>query len=121
MERPINIFFDLLQSLKDLVVSVKIGNAEATLYGAVLAQLSSSTFKVKDDQGNEGVCKLVNKQVDELDSDEISIMGYILKSSAFVFIASIANNIMTDFKNISYNFEIDNDSTASIVLLTEQG
>ena len=40
MERPINIFFDLLESIKELVVSVKIGNAKATLNGAVLAQLS---------------------------------------------------------------------------------
>lgn len=121
MERPINIFFDLLQSLKDLVVSVKIGNAKATLYGVVLAQLSGSTFKVKDDEGNEGVCTLVNKQVDNLDDNEMSIAGYILKSSAFVFIASIASNIMTDFKNVSYSFEVDNDSTTSIALLTEEG
>ena len=46
MERPINIFYDLLQSLKDLVVSVKIGNAKASLYGVVLARLSNKTFKV---------------------------------------------------------------------------
>ena len=121
MERPINIFYDFLKSIKDLVVSVKIGNAKATLYGVVLAQLSGSTFKVKDDKGNEGVCTLVNKQVDNLDDNEMSITGYILKSSAFVFIASIASNIMTDFKNISYSFEVDNDSTTSIALLTEEG
>lgn len=121
MERPINIFFDLLQSLKDLVVSVKIGNAKATLYGSVLAQLSNSSFKVKDEYGNEGVCTLVDKQVDELKNNEMSITGYILKSSTFVFIASIANNIMTDFNNVFYNFEVDNDSTASIVLLTQEG
>lgn len=121
MERPINIFFDLLQSLKDLVVSVKIGNAKASLYGVVLARLSNKTFKVKDDEGNEGVCTLVNKQVDNLDDNEMSITGYVLKSATFVFIASIVDNIMTDFKNISYSFEVDNDSTASIALLTEEG
>lgn len=119
MKRPINIFFDLLQSLKDLVVSVKIGNAKATLYGVVLAQLSGSTFKVKDEVGNEGVCKLVNKEVNELNNNEMSITGYVLKSSTFVFIATIVNDIMTDFKNISYRFEVDNDSTTSIALLTE--
>ena len=121
MERPINIFYDLLQSLKDLVVSVKIGNAKATLYGVVLAQLSGSTFKVKDDEGNEGVCTLVNKQVDNLDDNEMSITGYVLKSSAFVFISTIVNTIITDFNNISYFFDVDYDSTANIMLLTEKG
>jgi hypothetical protein len=121
MERPINIFFDLLESIKELVVSVKIGNAKATLNGAVLAQLSESSFKVKDDKGNEGVCKLVNKSVNELKNNEMSIKGYVLKSSAFVFINTVVNTIITDFNNISYFFDVDYDSTANIMLLTEKG
>ena len=119
MERPINIFYDLLQSLKDLVVSVKIGNAKATLYGVALAQLSEKTFKVKDDHGNEGVCTLVNKQVNELNNNEMSIMGYVLKSTTFIFISQIAQGLITDFKNNVYTYEVDNDSTSSILLLTE--
>ena len=55
MERPINVFWDFLKNLKNLVVSVKIGSAEATPNGAVLAQLTDSTFKVVDEQGNQGV------------------------------------------------------------------
>ena len=119
MERPINIFYDFLKSIKDLVVSVKIGKAKATLYGVVLAQLSKTTFRVEDDKGNQGVCKLVDKHKDDLKDNEMSITGYILKSTTFVFISSVAQGLIKDFKNNVYTYEVDNDSASSILLLTE--
>ena len=62
MEPPINVFWDFLKNLKDLVVSVKIESAKACHNGNVLAQLSNSEFKVEDKEGNVGICKLVEKQ-----------------------------------------------------------
>jgi hypothetical protein len=117
MNRPINIFFDFLKNLKDLVVSVKIGSAKATPHGAVLAQISDNTFKVKDNNGNTGICTLVPKHTNDLSDNEMSIWGLCLKSSTFLFIKDIMNNIMIDFKNIKYTWEVDHDSSQSIVLL----
>lgn len=117
MNRPINIFFDFLKNLKDLVVSVKIGSAKATPNGAVLAQLSDSTFKVEDENGNTGICTLVAKHTDRLKDNEMSIWAFCLQSSAFLFIKKIVNDIMIDFNNVNYNWEVDWDSTESVVLL----
>ena len=61
MERPVNVFWNFYNLLKDLVVSVKLGSSEATPFGSVLEQLSNTKFKVTDNRGNEGVCELVNK------------------------------------------------------------
>ena len=117
MKQPINVFWNLYNLLKDLVVSVKIGSSKADPYGSVLEQLSNTTFKVIDNEGNEGVCELVNKSTSKLQDNEMSIVGIILTSSAFVYIHSIVNNIMIDFKNVKHNWEVDNDSTQSLVLL----
>jgi len=117
MERPINVFWSFLKNLKDLVVSVKIGSAEAIPNGTVLAQLSNSTFEVEDIKGNKGVCTLVEKPATELLDNEMSIWAYCLNTNAFLFIKEIINNIMIDFKDVKHNWEVDNDSTQSLVLL----
>lgn len=118
MERPINVFWNFYNLLKDLVVSVKIGSSEATPFGAVLEQLSNTKFKVTDNNGNEGVCELVNKTTDELSDNEMSLVGIILQSSAIIYIASIVDNMMIDYKNNKYSWDIHNDSTANILILT---
>ena len=118
MERPINVFWDFIRNLKDLVVSVKIGNSKADPFGSVLEQLSETEFKVEDTNGNQGVCKLVEKQTDDLDSNEMSLLGFVLSSSTFVYISSIVNNLMIDFNNIQYSWDIHNDSTTNVLMLT---
>ena len=118
MERPINVFWNLYNLLKDLVVSVKIGSSKTVPHGSVLEQLSSTKFKVTDNEGNEGVCELVNKTIDQLNDNEMSLAGAILQSSAFIYIASIVDNIMIDYKNNKYSWDIHNDSTANILILT---
>jgi hypothetical protein len=118
MERPVNVFWNFYNLLKDLVVSVKLGSSEATPFGSVLEQLSNTTFKVTDNRGNEGVCELVNKSTKDLDDNEMSLMGIVLHSSAFVYISSIVNNLMIDFNNIRYSWDIHNDSTTNVLMLT---
>lgn len=117
MNRPLNIFFDFLKNLKDLVVSVKIGSAKATPHGAVLAQLSENTFEVEDNDGNIGICMLVEKTTDELNENEMSIRAFCLKICSFVFIKKIMNDTMIDFKNINYKWDLEHDSTENIILL----
>ena len=118
MGHPVNVFWELLKNLKDLVVSVKIGSSEAVPHGAFLEQLSNTKFKVEDGEGNQGVCELVNKHTEQLLDNEMSILGFVLNSSAFVYIASIVNNIMNDFTNKEYTWHLDNDSTTNVLILT---
>ena len=117
MEPPINVFWDFLKNLKDLVVSVKIESAKACHNGSVLAQISNSEFKVQDKAGNVGICKLVEKGTSDLENNEMSLSGLVLESSAWVFIKEIIDTIMKDFVNIKYNWEVDDDSSQRIVLL----
>ena len=118
MKQPINVFWNLYNLLKDLVVSVKIGSSKADPYGSVLEQLSSTQFKVTDNKGNEGVCELVDKTIDQLNDNEMSLVGIILQSSVIIYIASIVDNIMIDYKNNKYSWDIHNDSTANILILS---
>ena len=120
MERPINVFWDFLKNLKNLVVSVKIGSAEATPNGAVLAQLTDSTFKVVDEQGNQGVCELVNKNTKELKDNEMSLIGFILATSGFTYIMKVVDSIMTDFDNNKYSWDTHHDSTTNVLILGNQ-
>ena len=117
MERPINVFWNFLRNLKDLVVSIKIGSSKADAYGTVLEQLSENEFKVEDNLGNQGVCKLVNKSINQLDNNEMSIAGFILQSSTFVYISTVINKVMIDFNNNEYNWNIEHDSTANILVI----
>lgn len=117
MKRPINVFFDILQNLKDLIVSVKIGNANFSLLGKIVAQISPTTFEVKDDVGNKGVCTLVAKEAEELNNNEMSVKGYVDYTMSFAFISSIVYNIVEDFKGIAYSWTVEHDSTSSVVLL----
>ena len=119
MERPINVFWDFIRNLKDLVVSVKIGNSKADPFGSVLEQLSDNTFKVKDNNGNIGICTLVSKDTDKLKDNEMSLYAICLKMCSSVFIKKVINDIMIDFKNNNYKWELDHDSTQSIVLLRD--
>ena len=118
MERPVNVFWNFYNLLKDLVVSVKLGSSKATPHGSVLEQLSDTKFKVTDNKGNEGVCELVNKSTNDLDDNEMSLIGIVLHSSAFVYIASIVNDLMIDFNNVKYGWDIHNDSTTNVLMLT---
>ena len=117
MERPTNVFWDFLKNLKDLVVSVKIGSAEATPNGAVLAQLSDSTFKVVDEQGNHGVCELVDKDTKDLQDNEMSLLGFVLATSGFTYVKNIIDNVMIDFNNIKYMWDMHHDSTTNVLIL----
>lgn len=117
MHKPQNVFWNFYNLLKDLVVSIKIGSSKAVPFGTVLEQLSDTKFKVRDDEGNQGVCELVNKSVEDLNDNEMSLAGFVLQSSTFIYISSIIDKIMIDFNNEKYNWNVQNDSTANILII----
>lgn len=119
MYKPQNVFWNFYNLLKDLVVSIKIGSSKAVAFGTVLEQISNNKFKVQDDEGNQGVCELVNKNTNDLNDNEMSLAGFVSQSSTFVYISSIINTAMTDFNNMQYNWDVHSDSTMSILVLTK--
>jgi len=106
----------------NLTVSVKVGSASASALGVILSQRSETKFKVSDDaQGdiegaNTGVCTLVNKATGSLANDEMSLQGFV--SGNAVYIRKVQNRTMIDFDNNRYTWEIQDDSTANILVLT---
>lgn len=127
MGRPLNKrFFGTTASGGDesneenLTVSVKVGSNTATELGIILSQRSETKFKVDDNPagtGNEGICTLVNKATGDLGDNEMSLQGFVDGASA-KYIRKVQNRTMIDFDNNRYTWEIQDDSTANILVLT---
>lgn len=111
-----------LSSEGTLTVSVKVGANSASALGVILSQRSETKFKVSDDaQGdiegaNTGVCTLVNKATGSLAADEMSLQGFVDGNA--VYIRKVQNRTMLDFNNNRYTWEIEDDSTANVLVLT---
>ena len=108
-----------------LTVSVKVGANTASELGVILSQRSETKFKVSDDaQGdidgaNTGVCTLVNKATGSLAANEMSLQGFVDGTDGnAVYIRKVQNRTMLDFDNNRYTWEIQDDSTANILILT---
>jgi archaellum component FlaG (FlaF/FlaG flagellin family) len=102
-----------------LTVSVKVGSNSASALGIILSQRSETKFKVNDDPangGNEGICTLVNKATGSLAADEMSLQGFVDGNA--VYIRKVQNRTMIDFDDNHYTWEIQDDSTANILVLT---
>jgi len=106
----------------NLTVSVKIGTNAATATGIILRQRSETRFKVDDSAdgtGNQGVCELVNKTTPDLGEDEMSLQGVIDGTDGNrVFIRKVYNRTMIDFDNNRYTWEIQDDSSQTLLVIT---
>ena len=113
---------------ENLSVSVKVGANTASALGIILSQRSETKFNVSDapdgdDNGggagsaNNGVCTLVNKATDALGDDEMSLQGFVVGGTS-VYIRKVHNRTMFDFDNNRYTWEIQDDSTSNILVLT---
>jgi hypothetical protein len=102
-----------------LTAIVKVGTNAVSETGIVLRQRAETRFKVDDAAnggGNEGVCELVDKAVPG--DNEMVIKGYVNGEGDGVNIRKLHNRTMIDFDNNRYTWEIDDDSTANILVLT---
>ena len=128
MGRPLNKrYFGATQAAEDLTneerltVSVKVGSNSASALGIILSQRSETKFRVNDDadgQGNTGVCTLVDKAISALGANEMALVGYVGGTGDGVNIRKVQNRTMFDFDNNRYTWEIQDDSTANILVLT---
>lgn len=94
---------------------VKIG-ANAAAEGHILRQRSNRKFKVKEGS-NEGVCQLVDKAMGALGADEMNITGIVTDGGA-VRIQKITRHKATDYSGNQYTWNVEDDSTESILRLT---
>jgi hypothetical protein len=127
MGRPINSRYlgvtadgtDPIADEERLTAVVKVGTNSVSETGIVLRQRAETRFKVDDAAnggGNEGVCELVDKAVPG--DNEMVIKGYVNGTGDGVNIRKLHNRTMIDFDNNRYTWEIQDDSTANVLVLT---
>lgn len=112
----------------NIAVNCQVGSNAESESGYILRQRSSTKFLVNDTAdgtkrtpsgtgtGNVGVCKLVDKEAGSLDANEMSINAVLGGST--VRIAKLYNRTCRDFANNRYTWEVQDDSTATIIVLT---
>ncbi len=121
MGRPINKrYFGALDDGTNITINCQVGSNTESQLGIILQQRSSNKFKVNDaadGSGNTGICTLVDKADGSLGANEMSIVGYVT-GGAQVRIKKLYNRTCRDFNNVRYKWEVQNDSTASLIVLT---
>ena len=122
MGRPVNKrYFGPLDDGTNLTINCQVGTNTESQTGYIIRQRSSNKFLVNDTSGtgtgNVSVCTLVDKADGDLAANEMSIMGYIA-GGAQVRIKKFYNRTCRDFNNVKYKWEVQNDSTASLIVLT---
>jgi U3 small nucleolar RNA-associated protein 14 len=103
----------------NLTAIVKVGTNSVSESGIVLRQRAETRFKVDDAAnggGNEGVCELVDKDVPG--DNEMVLKGYVDGAGNGVNIRKLHNRTMIDFDNNRYTWEIQDDSSQTLLVLT---
>jgi hypothetical protein len=132
MGRPVNKRnFGLLDDGTNFTVNVQVASNSESEQGYILRQRSVNKFLVNDlktgtkttvggsGTGNVGICTLVDKASGSLGANEMSIQGTLDDGTGSqVRIKKLYNRTCRDFNNNRYTYVIQNDSTASIMVLT---
>lgn len=130
MGRPLNKrYFGPLDDGTNITINCQVGSNSESQTGYIIRQRSTNKFLVNDTKdgtkqstsgsgtGNVGVCTLVDKADGDLGANEMSIVGYV-SSGSQVRIKKFYNRTCRDFNNVRYKWEVQNDSTASLIVLT---
>jgi hypothetical protein len=132
MGRPVNKrYFGALGPGETIAINVQVGANAESEEGYIISQRSETKFLVNDAKagtkqsvggagtGNVSICTLVDKASGGLDADEMSINGTISGSGGNqVRVAKLYNRTCRDFDNNRYTWEVQNDSTETILVLT---
>jgi len=100
---------------------VKVGTNLVSTEGVILRQRAETEFLVNDaadGTGNQGVCRLVDKEVPG--DDEMVIRGFVQDTSEFVNIRKLHNRTVIDYDNNRYDWEIQDDSSTNVLVLTRK-
>jgi hypothetical protein len=127
-------------SFYNLTINVQVGTNSESATGYILRQRSVNKFLVNDKkdgdnasvadavadaaanggnttEGNVGVCTLVDKADGALGANEMSIMGQLSDGSQ-IRIKKFYNRTCRDFNDNKYTWEIQDDSTTTLLVLT---
>jgi hypothetical protein len=99
---------------------VYVPGASVSENGIIISQRSETLFVVNDTAdgtGNQGSCRLVDKATPA--EGEMVIQGFVAGSGTPVNIRKLHNRTVIDFDNNRYDWEIQDDSTANILVLTQ--
>lgn len=98
---------------------VKVGANSISETGIIISQRAETLFVVNDaadGSGNQGSCRLVDKTFPE--DNEMIIRGYVAGTGDPINIRKLHNRTVIDFNSNRYDWEIQDDSTANILVLT---
>lgn len=132
MGRPVNKrYFGALADGTNFTVNVQVGSNTESEEGYIISQRSENKFLVNDAKagtkqtpsgsgtGNVGICTLVDKASGALGDSEMSLQGTISGTGGNqVRIKKLFNRTCRDFNDNRYKWEIQDDSTESILVLT---
>ena len=132
MGRPVNKRnFGLLDDGTNFTINCQVGANSESESGYILRQRSVNKFLVNDlktgtkttvggtGTGNVGICTLVDKASGALGDSEMSLQGTISGTGGNqVRIKKLFNRTCRDFNDNRYKWEIQDDSTESILVLT---
>lgn len=124
-------FAPLNDTFFNIAINVQVGANSESEEGYILRQRSTNKFLVNDTKtgtktspsgsgtGNVGICTLVDKAAGSLGENEMSINGTIVGTDGTqVRVKKLYNRTCRDFDNNRYTWEIDNDSTETVLRLT---
>jgi hypothetical protein len=124
-------FKPLNDTFFNIAINVQVAANAETESGIILRQRTTTKFLVNDlkdgtkltpsgsGTGNVGICTLVDKAAGSLDANEMSIQGTINGTDGTqVRIKKLYNRTCRDFDNNRYTWEIENDSTETVLRLT---
>jgi hypothetical protein len=130
MGRPVNKkYFGLLDDGTNFTINCQVASNSESATGYILKQKSSNKFLVNDTKngtkttpagagtGNVGICQLVDKADGALGANEMSIMGLVTGGS-MIRIKRLYNRTVHGFNGRRYKWALQNDSTASLLVLT---
>ena len=86
----------------------------------IVKQKSSRRFLVQSvDEGEQAICKLVNKVTDSsaVLVGEMVIIGYY--NGQAINVMKMSNKIATDFSSNRYKWAVSDDSTTNVLVLTD--
>jgi hypothetical protein len=107
------------EASENLTAIVKVTGEAVSETGIILSQRSETKFKVNDANdgtGTDGICVLVNKDVPA--DGEMVLKGYIAGTGDGVNIRKMHNRTCIDFDDNRYTWEIQDDSTSNVLVLT---
>ena len=118
MGRPVNKrYFGAYEAGTQLRVAAFIGSAVDTAY--ILQQKGSNKVKVSNSAGNaDAICRLVDKATGSVLAGEMVIFGTAAGVNDRLPIKKLFNRTATDFNGNRYSWEIQDDSTETLLVLT---